>query len=423
MTARSPTSRWPATSGHFSEDGDPAVIVRSNRSNSTSCGTSSMRPKSMSSTDLDRFLDQFESMAQRVGITVHRAATADDAVAIVQQICEKHGATQIAKSKSMVTEEIDLNHRLAEVGIDVLETDAGEWIVQQMHERPSHIVGPALHLGRKEVGTLLNTLSDEPVSLEDIPEQVRAIRDAVRPAFFSAGVGMTGANALIAESGTVMIVTNEGNGRLSGSIPPVHVVVAGIEKLLPTFDDAMTQVRLLARSATGQRMTVYTTFMTGPTPGHEMHIVLVDNGRRTIRSMPEFSEALYCIRCGACSNACPPYGEVSGHVFGHIYSGAIGLVVSGFHHGLDSIAKPQSLCLSCNACEVVCPVGIPLPRQILDVRKMVVDEYGLPPVKQGGARCLFAPESVRSGYARVDGDGSTAGERRFHSRQASAENR
>ncbi len=332
--------------------------------------------------DLDLFLDQFEAMATRVGITVHRAATADDAVAIIQQICESHGATQIAKSKSMVTEEIDLNHRLADVGIDVLETDAGEWIVQQMHERPSHIVGPALHLGRKEVGTLLNTLRDEPVSLEDIPEQVRAIRDAVRPAFFSAGVGMTGANALIAESGTVMIVTNEGNGRLSGSIPPVQVVVAGIEKLLPTFDDAMTQVRLLARSATGQRMTVYTTFMTGPTPGHEMHIVLVDNGRRAMRSMPEFSEALYCIRCGACSNACPPYGEVSGHVFGHIYSGAIGLVVSGFHHGLDSIAKPQSLCLSCNACEVVCPVGIPLPRQILDVRKMVVDEYGLPPVKQ-----------------------------------------
>ena len=150
---------------------------------------------------------------------------------------------------------------------------------------------------------------------------------------------MTGANALIAESGTVMIVTNEGNGRLSGSIPPVHIVLAGIEKLVPTYDDAMTQLRLLSRSATGQRLTVYSTFMTGPTEGHEMHIILVDNGRRMMRSMPEFVDALHCIRCGACSNVCPPYGEVSGHVFGYIYSGAIGLVVSGFHHGLESIAK------------------------------------------------------------------------------------
>jgi len=332
--------------------------------------------------NLDRFIDLFSAMASRAGATVHTAADADAAVEIVRKICEQQGATQIAKSKSMVSEEIDLNHRLADHGIEVVETDAGEWIVQQAHERPSHIVGPALHMGRQEVGALLNRVVDRPVSLEEIPDQVKAIRDAVRPVFFTAGVGMNGANALIAESGTVMIVTNEGNGRLSGSLPPVQIVLAGIEKLIPTFDDAMTQLRLLGRSSTGQRITVYTTFMTGPTPGHEMHIVLIDNGRRVMKSMPEFSEALHCIRCGACANVCPPYAEVSGHVFGHIYTGAIGLVVSGFHHGLDSIAKAQSLCLSCNACETVCPAGIPLPRQILDVRKMVVDSYGLSPVKR-----------------------------------------
>src|SRR6476661_6324236 len=193
---------------------------------------------------------------------------------------------------------------------------------------------------------------------------------------------MTGANALIAESGSVMMCTNEGNGRMASSVPPVHIVMAGIEKLIPSFDDAVTQLRLLGRSGTGQRLTVYTTFITGPTPGHEMHIILVDNGRRKMRAMPEFREALHCIRCGACANVCPPYREVGGHVFGHIYTGAIGLVVTQFHHGLDAIAKPQSMCLSCNACEQVCPVGIPLPRQIIDTRKMVVAKNKLPTAKR-----------------------------------------
>jgi L-lactate dehydrogenase complex protein LldF len=332
--------------------------------------------------DLDRYLAQFTAMAEQTGAAVHYAEDADAANRIVRELCEKYGATAIAKSKSMVSEEIDLNHRLAAVGIDVVETDLGEWIVQKGGERPSHIVGPALHMGREEVGALLNRVLDQPVSLNDIDEQVHAIRDDLRPVFFATKIGMTGANALIAESGTVMMVTNEGNGRLSSSVPPVHVVLAGIEKLIPTYDDAVTQMRILARSSTGQRISVYTTFITGPTPGHEMHVVLVDNGRRAMRAKPEFVEALHCIRCGACANVCPPYREVSGHVFGHIYTGAIGLVVTPFHHGLDAIAKPQSLCLSCNACETVCPAGIPLPRQILDVRKMVVAKKGLPIAKR-----------------------------------------
>ena len=340
--------------------------------------------------ELDTFLAQFTEQAERTGTHVHTARTAADVVDLVRKICEQHDAKLIVKSKSMVSEEVELNHELEPFGIEVVETDLGEWIVQMGHERPSHIVGPALHLGRQQVGELLNKVLDKPVSYEDIPEQVRTIRDIIRPAFFEAGVGMTGANALIAESGTVMIVTNEGNGRLSGSIPPVHIVLAGIEKLVPTYDDAMTQLRLLSRSATGQRLTVYSTFMTGPTEGHEMHIILVDNGRRMMRSMPEFVEALHCIRCGACSNVCPPYGEVSGHLFGHIYSGAIGLVVSGFHHGLESIAKAQSLCLSCNACETVCPSSIPLPQQILDVRQDGRRSQWLEPEERSGARGLFA---------------------------------
>jgi iron-sulfur cluster protein len=326
---------------------------------------------------LDDYLAQFQKAAEAAGATVHHAGNARDANRIALEICRAHEATQIVKSKSMVSEEIELNHFLEGQGIECVETDLGEWIVQKAGQRPSHIVGPALHMGRQDVAELLNDKMHVLVSQEDIPEQVHAIRDLIRPLFFTAGVGMTGANALIAESGTIMMCTNEGNGRMSSSVPPVHIVLAGIEKIIPTFDDAVTQLRLLGRSGTGQRMTVYTTFITGPTPGHEMHIILVDNGRRKMRAMPEFREALHCIRCGACANVCPPYREVGGHVFGYIYTGAIGLVVTQFHHGLDAIAKPQSMCLSCNACETVCPVHIPLPQQIIDVRKMVVAKKGL----------------------------------------------
>src|SRR5437764_3405038 len=196
-------------------------------------------------------------------------------------------------------------------------------------------------------------------------------------------MGISGANALIAESGTVMMLTNEGNGRLVTSLPPVHVVMAGYDKLIGTFAEAMTQLRLLARSATAQQITSYTTFITGPaTPDKEMHIVLVDNGRSEMRADPHFKEALRCIRCAACANICPPYQQVGGHVFGYIYSGAIGLVVTPFHHGLDADAGPQSLCVSCNACETVCPVEIPLPNLILDVRSRVVEAKGLPWLKK-----------------------------------------
>ncbi|HEU5432671.1 MAG TPA: LUD domain-containing protein [Thermomicrobiales bacterium] len=338
--------------------------------------------KSEVTSNLDWYVDQFQRAAERSGAVVHRAANADEANRVIREIAQRRGVTMVAKSKSMVSEEIELNHVLAGVGIDAVETDLGEWIVQKRHERPSHMVMPAVHLSRQEVGAVVSDAVGHQVARDDIAAQVHAARDAIRAAFFRAGMGVTGANALVAESGTVMMSTNEGNGRLCASVPPVHVVLAGIEKLVPTFDDAMTQLRLLARSGTGQRITTYTTFMTGPTPGHELHIVLLDNGRRAMAARPEFEEALHCIRCAACANVCPPYREVGGHVFGYIYTGAIGLVVTPFLNGLDAAVGPQSLCLSCNACEMVCPVGIPLPRQILDVRRMVVERKGLSPVKR-----------------------------------------
>ncbi|HET7094481.1 MAG TPA: LUD domain-containing protein, partial [Thermomicrobiales bacterium] len=350
--------------------------------------------KSVVSADLDRFVDRFQAAAERAGATVHRAADGDEANRIIAGIARRHGVTTIAKSKSMVSEEIELNHVLAEVGIAAVETDLGEWIVQQRHERPSHMVMPAVHLSRQEVGAVVSDALGREVARDDIAAQVHAARDAIRAAFFRAGMGVTGANALVAETGSVMMSTNEGNGRLCASVPPVHVVLAGIEKLVPTFEDAMTQLRLLARSGTGQRITTYTTFMTGPTPGHELHIVLLDNGRRAMAARPEFEEALHCIRCAACANVCPPYGEVGGHVFGYIYTGAIGLVVTPFLNGLDADAGPQSLCLSCNACEMVCPVGIPLPRQILDVRQMVVEKNGMPRAKRIALGAYSRPKTA-----------------------------
>lgn len=333
--------------------------------------------KSTVTADLERYLAQFREAAEAAGATVHLAEDAAHANAITLELAERRSISLVAKSKSMVSEEIEFNHVAAARGIDAIETDLGEWLVQIRHERPSHMVMPAVHLARQQIGADMTAALGRAVSQDDISQQVAIARDEIRKAFFAAGMGMTGANALIAETGSVMMVTNEGNGRLCASVPPLHVVLAGIEKLVPTFEDAVVQARLLARSGTAQRITSYTTFTTGPTPGHEMHIVLVDNGRRTMAGLPEFREALHCIRCAACANVCPPYREVGGHAFGYIYTGAIGLVVTGFHHGLDAVAGPQSLCLSCNACETVCPVDIPLPRQILDVRAMVDDAFGI----------------------------------------------
>jgi iron-sulfur cluster protein len=331
----------------------------------------------------EEMVAQFKKMAEAAGAIVYEARTAADANRYIYELCQRKGIDLVVKSKTMVSEETELNHYLEARGIKPVETDLGEWVAQLAHERPSHMVMPIIHKTRQQVGALLSEATGREISRENVAEQVAVIRVEHRKAFLTAGMGISGANALIAESGTVMMVTNEGNGRLVTSLPPVHVVMAGYDKLVPTFADAITQMRLLARSATGQHITTYTTFLTGPaTPAKEMHIVLVDNGRSEMRADPRFKEALRCIRCAACANICPPYAQVGGHAFGYIYSGAIGLVVTPFHHGLDADAGPQSLCVSCNACETVCPVEIPLPSLILDVRSRVVQKKGLPWLKK-----------------------------------------
>ena len=326
--------------------------------------------------------EQFTRAFAARGGVVHDARTADDARAIVLRLLTERGVTLFAKGKSMVGEEVFLNHHLEAAGIRVVETDLGEWIIQLAGETPSHMVMPAIHKSRQQVATLLGTEAHKDVDPDDIGAMVALARTELRRVFLNAGAGMIGANALIADTGTVMLVTNEGNGDLVSTLPKTLIVIAGWEKLVPTFADAAAQLRLRARSATAQEITSYTSFITGVDGDREIHLVLVDNGRTELHEDPGFRDVLRCIRCAACADVCPSYQVVGGHVFGHIYSGPIGLVNTAAHHGLDAAAGPQSLCVSCNACATICPVDIPLPRQILRIRAKVIEENGLPLAKR-----------------------------------------
>lgn len=352
--------------------------------------------------DLDGSVAAFSEAARAAGATVYEAASDEEARRYVTDLIRQRHLRMVVKSKSMVSEEIGLGVALEQQGVEVVETDLGEWIVQLADERPSHMVLPAIHKNRRQILSLLQRADPVLKADANIDDMVRAARRYMRERFFKADFGITGANAAIIEDGRLMIVTNEGNGRLTTTVPPLQVSIVGIEKLLPTLADAMTELRLLARSATAQPMTSYVTFFRGDDPERELHVVLVDNGRRRIRARPELAESLECIRCGACANICPAFQVVGGHVFGHIYTGAIGLVVSPELNGLDSVADAQSFCLSCNACETVCPVGIPLAAQILEVRREVVAKRGLTWYKSIGFAVLRRRRLFRAA-ARLGG--------------------
>jgi iron-sulfur cluster protein len=339
--------------------------------------------------DIPALIDRFTREAEAVGAKVYRAADAEEARRVVAAICRAKKAKLVVKSKSMATEEIHLNEHLASQGITVVETDLGEWILQLAGEKPSHLIAPAVHKTREEVAALFSKVVGHPVP-DDPASLVAIARDQLRDSFLKADVGITGGNILIADTGTLVLVTNEGNADLATSLPAVHIAVVGVEKVVPSLDDAAAVLKLLARSATGQKISTYTQFITGPSRSadielktqigvhgpKELHFVLIDNGRTAMREDPAFREALRCIKCGACSNVCPTYQIVGGHVFGHIYTGPIGLVVSPFHHGLDSVAYEQQMCLGCNACDTVCPVGIPIASLISDVRALAVQRTG-----------------------------------------------
>ena len=319
--------------------------------------------------NLDFYLESFERNVIAAGGQVHWCQDAAEACATIQGICDAHGATEMVKGKSMISEEIALNDHLAAHGINAVETDLGEYILQLRRETPSHIVMPAIHLARDGIADTFRDSHpwlDADRNLDEARSLTDEARATLRGKFLDAEIGITGANFLIAETGSAVIVTNEGNGDLTQTLPPVHIVLASIEKIVPTVADSFALIRLLARSATGQEITCYTTFATGPRRNddpdgpEEFHVVLLDNGRADLLA-GEFRDALRCIRCGACQSVCPVYGAVGGHAYGWVYGGPIGAVLTPALLGIENAHHLPEASSLCGACADVCPVRIPLP--------------------------------------------------------------
>ncbi|MCH9670370.1 MAG: iron-sulfur cluster-binding protein [Gammaproteobacteria bacterium] len=325
---------------------------------------------------LDYYLERFEREVVAAGGHVHWASTPQEACDIVLDICREADAKTVTKGKSMVGEEIGINDALEAGGLEIVETDLGEYIIQLADEPPSHIIAPAIHKTRDQIGDLFHAhhaQKGHPERLDDAPGLVRQARSVLRKEFFRADVGITGANFLVAETGSSVIVTNEGNGDLSQTLPRVHIVTAALEKVLPTFEDVGVILRLLARSATGQEMSSYTTVSTGPRRSDDLdgpeayHVVLVDNGRSAMLG-GDFHEMLRCIRCGACLNHCPVYNSVGGHAYGWVYPGPMGSVLTPLMLGLDKAAHLPNACTLNGRCQQVCPMSIPLPEMLRKLR-------------------------------------------------------
>ena len=327
---------------------------------------------------MDDMARTFAERASENGCYVHVAKNAEDVVSYISGLASRSGAKLLSKSKSLTTEEIELNRRLEEEGLEVVETDLGERIIQLAGEKPFHLVFPAIHKSQESISELFSDKFGYPVpdSLEGI---MASIRKELRPVFFSTGIGINGANIAVAETGTVVIETNEGNDRLVNSLPDVQVVVVGMEKIVPAWEDAIRLFNAHPLSATGTQLTNYVSMISNRLDiggkEREMHVVILDNGRSAMSRDPDFSEALNCIRCGACMNICPTYGVVGGHTFGHIYPGPIGIPWTEEIHGLEN-AKFAHLCISCGLCQTVCPAGIDIPLMIAKVKQKDVEANG-----------------------------------------------
>ena len=326
-------------------------------------------------------LEEFERNATKMGAVVHWARTPAEHNQIVLDIIQRHQTSKVVKSKSMLTEECHLNPFLERHGIEVVDTDLGEWIVQLLHEPPSHIVMPAIHIKREEIGELFNKHLGTDKGATDPPYLVNAARGELRRKFLNAGVGITGVNFAIAETGGFVVCTNEGNADLGVSLPKVHIACMGIEKLIPRAKDLGVFLRLLARSATGQPITTYSSHFHGPTEGGELHIVLVDNGRSEILGSPEFRRSLNCIRCGACMNTCPVYRRSGGHSYDTTVPGPIGSILAPSRDAAAHHSLPFA-CSLCGSCSDVCPVKIDLHTQLLTWRREIAVRGYLPWTKR-----------------------------------------
>lgn len=345
---------------------------------------------------MEELYSQFKAEAEKRGVHVHRAATAAEANEIVVRIAQENKVQRVVKSKSMTAEEIQLNPALEAAGITVDETDLGEWIIQLRHEGPSHMVMPAIHLSRYQVADDFTKATGVKQD-SDVQKLVKVARVQLRRKFIAADMGISGCNFAVAENGAVSTVTNEGNARMVTTLPRVHVAIAGLDKLIPTLDQALTALLVLPRNATAQRLTSYVTWMCGAGPCAAnpdnkkiMHVIFLDNGRTEIAKDPLFSQIFRCVRCGACANVCPVFRLVGGHKMGYIYIGAIGLILTYFFHGKDKAKVLCQNCVGCESCKNVCAGGIDLPRLIREIRSRLTDEMG------GGAQAALLASVMKN---------------------------
>jgi L-lactate dehydrogenase complex protein LldF len=351
--------------------------------------------------NLDYYLEVLYDNVTKAGGQVHFARDAAEANAIVTSIAQRNDVRVVTKGKSMVSEELGLNQALEDLGVEVYETDLGEYIIQLAHETPSHLVAPALHKTKEQVAQLFTDHLGVPYT-DDIEAMARIAREALREKFLLADLGVSGANFLVAETGTLVIITNEGNGRLCTSAPRIHVGITGMEKVIPSLQDLAVFLRLLPRSATGQRISSYVSMVTGPRRTadedgpEQFHLVIVDNGRSRLLADPHLREALYCIRCGACLNICPVYQKVGGHAYGWVYPGPIGAIVSPTLVGLGEAKDlPQASSL-CGACREACPIKINIPRMLLHLRHKLAESEDSEETSAGAGSKILA-----KGYAHV----------------------
>ena len=325
--------------------------------------------------ELDRHLVTLEKSVLALGGKVYWAEDGDQACRFVLDIIGAAGGQRIVKSKSMTSEEIHLNHALEEAGMEVVETDFGEYIIQVAGHRPSHIVGPALHLSAQDVADILSKPAGERLPAER--ERLAAFaRAQLREKFAQADVGISGVNFAIAETGSIVLITNEGNGRLTTALPRVHIAIMGMEKVIPRLSDLPYFLKVLARAATGQKLSVYTSIITGGRRDGELdgpeefHLIILDNGRSKILGSP-LRESLFCIRCGACLNACPVYRSVGGHAYGGVYAGPIGAVLTPLYDGLAANHHLPHASSLCGACQAACPVKIQIPQMLVQLREQL----------------------------------------------------
>lgn len=328
---------------------------------------------------LPDLLEQLEASCEANGIRVHWAEDGEQACRIVREICQSHGARSVIKGKSMVSEEMHLNAHLEEAGIEALESDLGEYLVQLNEQTPSHIIMPAIHLNTDEIAEILHDKTGTERT-RDVDTLTAAARQQLRERFMAADVGVSGVNFAVAETGTLCLVENEGNGRMTTTVPPVHVAVTGIEKVVEHLRDVPPLHALLTRSATGQHVTTYFNMVSGPRKPEEhdgpreVHLVLVDSGRSRIYQDDELLDTLRCIRCGACMNHCPVYTRVGGHTYGTTYPGPIGSILSPHLMGLDETKDLPTASSLCGACGEVCPVKIPIPDLLVRLRRESVGQ-------------------------------------------------